>query len=458
MRPLIKPQMNLFFQWPEHKLGKELQKMSEVLDRHPEFALWAHEDLSKGKIETGNTGLSADQTLRAATIKNLRGLSYEKLAFNLMDSNSSRAFLMMGPGESYSSSCLQDAVSKISEETWEKISVELVLDAKEQGIEDCRRARVDSTVTDSNIHHPTDSSLLYDCIRVTNRLFQRLRKMTKKQSWRFSTNKDVKDAKTLRYKINNAKNDEERLPLYKDLLKISERLEKDFPSILKKIEKVVMKKNHGSKSKSKMEKDYEQLLDVHFYLEKIIYQTIKRVIKGQSVPSAKKIVSIFEPHTDIIVKDRRETQFGHKVFVTSGKSNMILHCDIPKGNPNDSEMFMKTLNSLNESYNRYPFKVSADGGFASKENVEDAHDLGVRDVCFPKKCNMEITDMVKSSWVYKNLLNWRAGIEAGISFLKRCFGMSKANWTGFDGFKKYIRNGIATFNLMVLARHEIALE
>lgn len=449
MRPLRKPQMNLFFQWPEHKLGKELQKISEILDRHPEFVLWAHEDLIHNKNLTGNTGISAEQVLRAGVIKNLRGLSYEKLAFNLMDSNSSRAFLMMGPYEKYSSSALQDAISKISEKTWEKISMELVLDAKEQGIEDCRQARVDSTVTDSNIHYPTDSSLLYDSIRVINRLFQRLRKKTGKKFWRFSTDRDVKDAKSIRYKINNAKNDEERLPLYKNLLKISERINKDFPSILKKIEKVGSKKDY-------IKKDYDQFLDIKFLLEKIIYQTTKRVIKGQTVPSPKKIVSIFEPHTDIIVKDRRETQFGHKIFITSGKSNMVLHCDIPKGNKNDAEMFIGTLSSLNESYGRYPLKVSADGGFASKENVKNAHDLGVRDACFPKKCNMEITDMVKSSWVYKKLLNWRAGIEAVISFLKRCFGMTRASWKGFDGFKKYIRNGVATFNLIVLARHELA--
>jgi IS5 family transposase len=272
-----------------------------------------------------------------------------------------------------------------------------------------------------------------------------------KKSWRFSTDKDVSTAKSLRYKINNAKNDEERLPLYQELLKIAERLLRDFPSMLRRIEKTIGGRKVGRN-------EYEQLSDIQALLEKIIYQTVTRVIKGQTVPSHKKIVSIFEPHTDIIVKDRRETQFGHKIFITSGASNMILKCEIPRGNKNDAEMFMPTLDSLNESYGRYPLKVSADGGFASKQNIDDAHENGVRDVCFPKKCNMEITEMVKSSWVYDKLLNWRAGIEAVISFLKRCFGMRMANWHGFDGFKKYVRNGVATFNLIVLARHELALK
>ena len=75
-----------------------------------------------------------------------------------------------------------------------------------------------------------------------------------------------------------------------------------------------------------------------------------------------------------------------------------------------------------------------------------------------KKCNMEITEMVKSNWVYEKLINWRAGIEGVISFLKRCFGLSKALWSGFDGFKKAVRCGIVSYNLTVLARMEMAAD
>ena len=449
MRPIRKAQMNLFFQWSDHKLGKELQKISEILDRHPEFVEWVHIDLSQGKKETGDNGMSSEQVLRAAIIKQVKGLSYEKLAFDVSDSNSTRAFLRLDLEESYGASCLQDNIVKISEKTWEEISVALVINAKIDGVENCKTVRMDSTVTDSNIHHPTDSSLLYDCIRVTNRLFQRLREACDKKSWRFSTNSDVSTAKSLRYKINNAKNDEERLPLYKELLQIAKRLKKDFPAFLKKVEKVANKKKS-------VEKDYQQLMDIEFLLDKIIYQTTKRIIKGQTVPSHKKIVSIFEPHTDIIVKDRRETQFGHKIFITSGKSNMILNCDIPSGNPADSDLFLDTIDSIKNNYDIVPTKTSADGGFASIDNVLKAKEIGVKDVCFPKKCGLAITDMVKSSWVYKNLLNWRAGIEGVISFIKRSFGLSKAGWKGFDGFKKYVRSSVAAFNLIVLARHKIA--
>lgn len=452
MRTLIKPQLDLFFQWPKHQLSDELKKISEIIDRHPEFVDWVHMDLTDGKCSTGDQGMSSEQVLRAAMIKNIRKLSYEELAFNVIDSNSTRAFLIMSEAEGYSSSCLQENISKIKEGTWEQISHSLVIDAKDQGFEDCKTVRIDSTVTDTHIGYPTDSKLLYDCIRVIDREFKRARKLVDKQSWRLTSTAQVKDAKSLRYKINNSKNSQERLPHYKLLLKIAKSIYSDLPTMIVRIERICEEQGEDSK----LWKPLEQLKNVKYFLEKIIYQTEKRVLKGQTVPADKKVVSIFEPHTDIIVKDRRETQFGHKLFLTSGKSRMILGCDIPTGNPSDSDMFLESLVSLEEAYDVIPRKVSADGGFSSQDNVVMSKALGVKDICFPKTCNMEITDMVKSSWVYKKLLNWRAGVEAVISFLKRCFGLSRATWSGFEGFKQYVRCGVASYNLVTLARLELS--
>ena len=452
MRHLIKPQLDLFFQWPNHQLGRELKKLSEILDRHPEFCDWVHTDLTEGKSSTGDTGMTSEQVLQAAIIKNIRKLSYGELSFNIVDSNSTRAFLMMIEGESYSSSCLQENISKVTEKTWERISRALVLDAKDLGFEDCKTVRIDSTVTDSHIGYPTDSKLLYDCIRIIDREFKRARKLSGKSSWRLTSISQVKAAKSLRYKINNSRSDHERFPHYKALLKMARSISSDQPALIVRIEKVWSKRGKDSK----LWKPLEQLKNTEYFLGKVIYQTEKRVLKGQRVPPDKKVVSIFEPHTDIIVKDRRETQFGHKIFLSSGKSAMVLSCDIPRGNLRDSDMFLPELVSIEESYGVFPQKVSADGGFSSQDNVVMSKALGAKDVCFPKTCNMENTNMAKSSWVYKTLLNWRAGIEAVISFLKRCFGLSRANWSGFDGFKQYVRCGVASYNLVTLARLELS--
>jgi len=450
MRMNIKSQIPLFFNWAEHKISKELQQISAILDRHPEFVEWVHCDLTSNKHTSGDKGMSSEQILRAAIIKNIRSLSYEQLAFNLTDSVSTRSFLMMDLGECYSSSCLQENISKITEQSWDAISKALVFDAMESGFENGKQVRIDSTVTDTNIEHPTDSKLLYDCIRVIDREFKKAREVANKKHWRLTSFEQVKEAKSLRYQINNSKNDEERLPVYNQLLKIAKTIKRDLPSIIEKIKKVLSKTESSS-----LKSSFEQLGNVNLYLEKIIYQTEQRVLNGKIIPSSEKIVSIFEPHTDIIVKDRRETQFGHKIFVTSGVSNMVLHCDIPKGNANDSDMFLGTIEAIKDSYGKYPTKVSADGGFASEENIFASKLLGVKDVCFPKRCNVEIKDMVKSEWVYEKLLNWRAGIEAVISFLKRCFGLGKSSWSSLNGFKRYVRCGIVGYNLLLLARNEL---
>ena len=352
-------------------------------------------------------------------------------------------------GETYKHSCLQDNISRISEESWKIISATIVVDAKDQKIELCKQIRVDSTVTDSDIHHPTDASLLYDCIRVGVREFKKAIQKVDKKSWRLISREDVKRSKTLLYKINNSKNDVERLPYYKELLKISNKLHKGLPVIINKLDKECVKKRG-------LDKILKQLQDVFFHLEKIIFQTQKRVIEGKKVSREKKVVSIFEPHTDIIVKGQRDVQFGHKIFLTSGTSNMILDCQIPDGNPADSDMFLNILSSVKKTYDSCPAKISADGGFASQQNLKEAKDMGAKDICFPAKKGMKVLKMVKSTWVFKKLLNWRAGIEAIISFLKRCFGMRVATWKGHDGFKKYVRSAVCAYNFIVLARHELS--
>ena len=129
----------------------------------------------------------------------------------------------------------------------------------------------------------------------------------------------------------------------------------------------------------------------------VIEQTERRVLKGERVPAAEKIVSIFEPHTDIIVKDRRETYYGHKVCLCVGASNLITDCVITEGNPADTELTLTMLDRQHEIYGRYPLKVALDGGFASKANLAAAKERQIKDVCFAKKRGLEVEADVPQS-------------------------------------------------------------
>jgi len=192
------------------------------------------------------------------------------------------------------------------------------------------------------------------------------------------------------------------------------------------------------------------------YLEltdRVIDQTERRVVRGESVPAGQKVVSIFEEHTDLIRKGGRETVYGHKVFLSCGRSSLILDCLPVRGNPADSTYLETMLDRHCHQYGSYPRQASLDGGFASRENLALAKSKpGLKDVAFAKKRGLSIESMVSSSWVYKQLRRFRAGIEGCISMLKRVFGLDRCHWKGWQHFQQYLQLSTLSYNLLVLAR------
>jgi IS5 family transposase len=191
-------------------------------------------------------------------------------------------------------------------------------------------------------------------------------------------------------------------------------------------------------------------------LEQVMDQTRRRVLDGEKVPACEKLVSLFEPHTDVIRKDRRDTLYGHKIFLTGGASGLILDCKIEAGNPADTTLALPMLQRQKAFYGRPPRQAALDGGFASKDNLREAKALEIQDVCFQKKRGLKISEMTRSSWVYKRLRDFRAGIEGLISFLKRAFGLDRCTWRGAESFASYVHASVLAANLLTLARHLLA--
>ena len=194
---------------------------------------------------------------------------------------------------------------------------------------------------------------------------------------------------------------------------------------------------------------------VDYYLPliaRIIAQSERRVLKGEAVPASEKLVSLFEPHADIIVKGGRDVQYGHKLNLATGKSGLILDVVVEAGNPADAERFLPMLDRQIARCGAPPRQTAADGGYASRDNLKQAKARGVQDVAFHKKCGIAVADMVKSPWVYRRLRNFRAGIEAGISCFKRAYGGARCTWRGLDHFKAYIWSAVVAHNLVLFAR------
>ena len=176
------------------------------------------------------------------------------------------------------------------------------------------------------------------------------------------------------------------------------------------------------------------------------------MLAGEAVPAGDKLVSLFEPHADIIVKGSRDVDYGHKLNLTTGRSGLILDLVIEAGNPADRERLLPMLERHIALWGAAPRQAAADGGYASRDNLAQAKACGVRDMAFHKKSGLRIEDMVKSHWVYRKLRNFRAGIEAGISCLKRAYGLARCTWRGLDHFKAYVWSSVVAYNLALLAR------
>jgi len=452
MRQKFTPQMTLFAPMARNSIVKELEQISKILDANPGLMDLVFQDLIRtSRPDTGRQGLTAEQVLRCAVLKQYRQLTYEELAFHLEDSDSFRSFSRLDMGQYPSKSILQENIKAIEEETWEAILREITEYAMREKIETGRVVRVDSTAVQTDIHHPTDSTLLSDGIRIITRRLTEGKELTPSPRYAFSDHGRVVKKRVMT--ILNAHKDAVRQAAYRDLLHYARLAEKYARAA---IPELAVYEGHALTDTLAGRELARKLERAVGLLAKVIDQADRRVFKGEKVPASEKIVSFFEDHTDIIVKGKRDTEYGHKIFLSGGASCMILGCLILRGNPADSDQYQALLEQHRHVYGRMPRQVTADGGFASKDNLAFAKKNHVKDAVFARKRGLTILEMAKSNWVYKKLRNFRAGIEAGISALKRAFGLDRCTWSTWEGFKRYVLSSIVSYNLLVLARIKLA--
>jgi transposase, IS5 family len=435
-------QASIFDVFAAHEIGRELEAMSQWLDEHRDLLGLVTRDLVRvGVKATGRQGLPAEAVLRCALLKQYRQLSYQELAFHLEDSASFRAFARLPWSWSPQKSALQKTISAIRPETWEAINRVLLSGARQARLEAGNVVRLDSTATSALMHEPSDSSLLWDGVRIMVRLLKRADALVGGAGleWRDHCRAAKKRARNIQF----TRGRPNRVELYRELIAIA----CTTLSYLKQAaERLALASTPLIALWQVQVRHYRPLI------ERIIRQSERRVLAGEPVPAGEKLVSLFEPHADIIVKGSRKAEYGHKLNLTTGKSGMILDLVIEDGNPADKERFMPMLERHIAIWGQAPQQAVADGGFASGDNLSSAKTLGVSDMAFHKKAGLRIEDMVTSKWVYRKLRNFRAGIEAGISCLKRAYGLARCTWRGLDHFKAYVWSSVVAYNLVLLIR------
>lgn len=428
--------------WIDHAHARELEKISQILDENSAVARLIEQDLLQGvkNPHRGSPGMSGDQLLRVLVLKQMNSFSYEDLDFHLRDSVSYRTFCRIGAMDlAPARSTIAENIKKLHWQTLERVSRMLLDYAKEQEVEDGSKVRVDSTVVESNIHHPTDSGVLYDGVRVLVRLLGRVEKLSGFSAWRDHTRR----AKRRMIGIHRTRQEKVRTKAYRDLLKV---VGKTLGYARAGLDMLRRKRGKAKRLRQK-------LAEMITLVDRVRDQAERRVLRDEKVETAERIVSIFEPHADVLVKDHKSIYYGHKISLTGGASGMLLDCVIEEGNPNDATRAVSMLKRQKEIYGQAPKQAAFDGTYASRPNLNEIKKLGTEEVCFSAPRGMSAEEMAGSRWVYRRLRDFRAGIEGIISFVKRCFGLKRCTWRGEPSFKSYVWSSVVAANLLILARN-----
>ncbi len=423
-------------------LSPELAVMDTILNQHPEIYELMKKDITLGE-ESSSFGRqdrpTVEQLLRAAIYKEMKSLTYRELEYAQHDSRMCSLFIKLDERKPFSFKAYQKYISRISADSLEKVMIAINRIAIGEGLEDGKSIRTDSTVVETNIHYPTNNSLVWDCIKSIDRLLKKL----KDSGVEIKPRSYKKQAKKHHYKINNTRKKEEREEEFKKQMKL-------FRSSINQAERAF------SATLPKTLEDWIEAQAVILELknllpkaEKVYDITWRHEILGESVPNKDKIFSIFEDHTDIIVKGGREVEFGHKVNLAGGKSNLILDCRVLDGNPSDAAIYGEVLDRINENYGIVPRDIVTDGGYASKDNALIAQGKGIMNIVF-NKIKGSLKNIITSKNMETRLKKWRSGIEAVISNLKRGYELFRCEWKTRAHFDAKVYWNVIVYNIRVM--------
>jgi IS5 family transposase len=448
----IRSQRQLYFKPKSASYGRnaELTELSKILEKLPEYSeilRRVQNDLNpRAKSNPrGRKGMSAEQVFRSLLLRSRFDYSYRALAESTEDSFSARDFLKISPfSKGFKCKTLQSNIKLLKEETLDFVDEAIKRFAESTGLEDGQTIRTDGFTTESNIHYPTDWSLMNDSIRVLSRILTRA---YEDLGVPIKFTNHYRGSKKKLFKINNSKSPKKRQAWNLELIRLCRNTIRYSKNSLPVLEN--FQGRRGIAEMLKLEGLISELQEFIPLAEQVLEQAYRRIVRGEKVPADEKLYSIFETHADIIVKGQRDVVFGHKSTITTGKSGLILDVDIHQGNPADSTLVKGVIQNHKNFYGRVPKRAVFDGCYSSNENRNFAELEGVSDVCFSKETDQESSC---SRAVRRALRFFRAGIEATVSMLKRMFGLTRVMDKGFHSFRKAVKAATLSYNLFILSR------
>lgn len=450
--------INLFELVPKLKLEfePELAQLDRLLDDDVLFER-VKADLSRRYPNSGKLGRHStpvEVILRMLVVKRLYNFSYEHTERFVSDSIVLRQFCRLYLEAAPDDTTLIRWANLIGPKTLERLNERAVELARSLKVTRGRKLRIDATVVETNIHHPTDDTLLSDGVRLISRLVGRAKELipeSVRQAARAEHFRNrTRSAKRSAHKISKMarRRTEEARASYRQAY---ERLIKIARASIRQAEQVgTMLEEAPSATKIS-----EEIRHFAGLLERAISQAHCRVFEGEQVPAKEKLLSIFEEHTAVIRrgKARKKTEFGRKVWLSEVDGGIVSGFRVLEGNAGDEAQLKPALEDHLRAFGKPPELVAADRNVHSKENERLAKRMGVKKVCLPKagKKNREREEHERQGW-FKRARRFRAGIEGRISVMKRREYLGRCRDKGEEGFGRWVGWGVLTANLGTIAQ------
>ena len=405
----------------------------------------------------GRKGTPAEVVLRLLLLKHIRNWSYAILEREVRANLVYRQFTRVGAHKVPDAKTLGKLGLALGPEIVEKMHQRVVAIAREKKIVAGRRLRVDTTVVETDIHYPTDSSLLGDAVRVLTRTMKKIAQVSG------AAGDKLRDrTRSVRYRVieigrasrSRSEQGKEKLKqIYQKLLAATGRVVAQAQRFAAEVATGV---KHGSSLVEQvvLEASRQYLETMIPRVKQVMRQTRERIMKGNP-HLAGKIVSLFEPHSEIIRKGKaaKPTEFGKMIKVQEAERQIITHYQVYDERPNDVDLLIPALEVHRQRLGRVPRLATADAAFFSTKNETAAHALGVKRLSIPNRStkSAERKKLQKKRW-FRNGQKWRTGSEGRISLVKRRHGLDRCRYKGQQGMKRWVGLGVIGDNLINIGR------
>jgi transposase, IS5 family len=444
-------------------LDPTLQAIAAFLDQHRPIIQRVRRDLVRGlkKPATGRTGLTASQALRSMILMRVKNWDYRELRERIADGYTLRHFTDFNSQRVPQHDAFNRAFNRLTPDTLPAVNDAIIRAAVTLGLEDGTKLRVDTTVVETDIHHPTDNTLLWDSVRVLTRLVRKLDALLPAGVGPF-TNRTRSARRRMQeiQRMTARERPRQQVRKYRALISVAEQVVTEARAVVQRPGRVRGLDLITQAAIDALRSEITRHCELG---TRVISQASRRVLHGEQVPTDEKLYSIFETHTDLIKRGKvlKPVEFGHKVFLAESGRGLITQYRVLSGNPADQGHVKRSLDRHKAIFDSAPYLYSSDRGFFNEENLQTCQTAGVTLTCIPQSGGKRSTEReaLEKSRAFKRGQRFRAGIEGRISVLFRGRGMKRALVEGLEHFELFVGAAVLANNLMVIAallRHKPA--